>query len=411
MSDRDSRNPLNTFTDEMHLWSQNGPLPALASREMRYVLTCQAERLKALGLTMEESLEHTEGEITGEKAGKGETIDAATMYREGVRLVTFRQNGKILRRIRKPVTFYATMLNKRGYQDFSCTCPNCGHTDMASRMREKCAYCGTVFEIEDAWPVFSSYYFVPGVVERANLGSNLKRVLLRIFLASAVILAVLCLILNRDQEAAERIFGAVFGGLAAGGAITFFCYMFYSFFLLGKMFREAGRSMPLLKGMRTEKKLEERMRQYEPDFSYPYFEGRLISLLRAVAYSSRRETLSIYEGSQNLSFLDTLVDMQYRGVLQLLNFQVTDGVIRVRLRAFMDDLRYGRRIRRKDENFIVTMERDVEAGDDPGFQLHQVKCRSCAGSFDAYHRKTCPYCGSAYRLSQDDWMITSIERG
>ncbi|MBQ3385961.1 MAG: hypothetical protein IJG53_01420, partial [Eggerthellaceae bacterium] len=62
---------LNRFLDEIHEWSLTGTEPALASRELRYVLDCQEKRLHGFGLEMEQRIDHTEGEITGSLAQKG----------------------------------------------------------------------------------------------------------------------------------------------------------------------------------------------------------------------------------------------------------------------------------------------------------------------------------------------------
>lgn len=168
--------------------------------------------------------------------------------------------------------------------------------------------------------------------------------------------------------------------------------------------------MPLLKGIKTKNKLEEIMKEYESDFSFSYFEGRLISLLRAIAFTNERKDLSIYEGDEDLSFFDHLIDMQYRGSLQLLSSKVHDGIIHLKLKVFMDDLHYNKRVKRKDESFIVSVEKDIDANTDPGFSLCDVSCKNCGASFDALHRKTCLYCHTPYKLIHDDWMITSIKR-
>ena len=102
--------------------------------------------------------------------------------------------------------------------------------------------------------------------------------------------------------------------------------------------------------------------------------------------------------------------MQYRGAIQLLSSQVKDGVIYLRLKAFMDDLRYDGRVKRRDENYIVSVEKDIDAHTDPGFSLCSVECKSCGASFDALHMKKCPYCNTPYKLIHDDWMITSVQK-
>ncbi len=401
---------LNAFTDELHDWSVSGKKPVLASKELRYVLDRQKERLDARGLSMEQNIDHTGDEITGKLVRKGEGISASVLYREAVRHMTVRSGERVLKKEKEPIIFYATLLEKQGFRDFSCTCPNCGHTDLVSKMKDGCPYCGTVFEIEDVWPVFSSWYSVPGIVERANLMPKLKKNLTAVFAVAFAVLTVVTWFAHSDYDLIIRILASLFTGAVTGGMVTFMCYMLFSFRLLGKAFWEAGRAMPLLKGIKTKNKVEEVLREYEPDFSYSYFEGRLISLLRAIAFTDDRKDLSIYEGTEDLSFLDSVIDMQYRGALQLLSSEVSDGVIRLRLRAFMDDLRYDGRVRRRDENYIVSIEKDIDAHTDPGFSICSVECKSCGASFDALHMKKCPYCGTPYKLVHDDWMITSVRK-
>ena len=89
---------------------------------------------------------------------------------------------------------------------------------------------------------------------------------------------------------------------------------------------------------------------------------------------------------------------------------VENGVIKLKLKAFMDNYRYDGRVKRRDENYIVTVEKDIDAHTDPQFSLCKVKCHNCGSSFDALHMKKCPYCGTPYKLIHDDWMITSIRK-
>lgn len=406
----DDAESLDQFTEELFRWSQKGALPALASRELRYVLERRKDRLKRFGLTLEEQIAHTQDEIRGTLTKKGPSIQADTVYREAVCHTLYRKEGKKIYERKDPITFYATRLDKYGYTDRQCTCPNCGRSAMVSQMREGCPSCGTVFEIEDAWPVYSSYYSVPGIVERSRFVPNLKKAMITIFVSVSIIMTLLSWFVYKDDPMIVRILESLFLGVFSGGGFTFCSYMIYSIFLMMRMFGEAGRSLPLLKGLKTQKKMEKAMKEYEPDFSYPYFEGRLISLFRAIAFCEEREKLSIYEGDQDLSFLDPLVDIQYRGATQLLKFREEDGVLKVKVKVFMNDLRYDGKLRRRDENYVISMERDTDTGRDPGFNLTKVNCRNCGASFDALHQKNCPYCGTKYRLAYDDWMITSIEK-
>ena len=166
----------------------------------------------------------------------------------------------------------------------------------------------------------------------------------------------------------------------------------------------------MLPGLNTRKKLTRKLQDIDPDFSFEYFEGRIISLLRTIAYSDDRDTLSIYTGWQDLSNLDDLIDIQYRGVLHLKGVNITDDMTQIKVKAFLSNTYARDRIYRRDENYLLTIERENGSKTDPGFNLLRIQCPNCGGSFDALHEKHCPHCGSEYDLVHDDWVIREIRR-
>ena len=348
-------------------------------------------------------------EIHGSLFKAGEPYHASVVYRESRRILTYKEKDKILKEYAEPVTFYGSLLDKDGYEDFSCTCPNCGHQTMASKLGDGCPYCGTVFEIEETYPCFTSFYTVAGIVERAHLMDRLKK---RMIIAAVIsgILFFLLYFLTSDYVIWFRILSSLFMGAFCAGMTAFLVYMASSVLLLIRVFREAGRSLPLLKGLRTRKKLEEKMQPIDPAFSFEYFEGRIISLFRTIAFCDRRDDLSIYTGNEDLSFLNDMADMQYRGVLQLKAFHADDQYVDLEVKAFMSDIYADTRIHRKDENFILSIRKDVHSISDPSFSFIKIQCPNCSGSFDALHKKTCPHCGTPYDLVHDDWVITGIRR-
>ena len=176
------------------------------------------------------------------------------------------------------------------------------------------------------------------------------------------------------------------------------------------MFREAGRSLPLLSGLKTKKKIEEKLKSIDQAFSFEYFEGRIISLLRTIAYSDDRDSLSIYSGKQDLSFMNDLIDIQYRGVLQLKGISFKEDMTQITVKAFLNNTYYTNRIYRKDENYLLTIERQTGSLTGLGFDILKIQCPNCGGSFDALHEKNCPHCGSYYDLVHDDWVIREIHR-
>jgi hypothetical protein len=166
----------------------------------------------------------------------------------------------------------------------------------------------------------------------------------------------------------------------------------------------------MLGGLSSPRKLNAVIEKYDPYFFFKIFEGRLVSLLEAVLYSDDRENLSIYEGHDDLSGFDGLIDMDYRGVFKVRECKVKDERISVLLDVFTANCYAAGSLRRKNERILVRMERNIHAVTNPGFSIHAVRCEGCGGSFDAMHVKKCPHCGREYDAADEDWVITMIRK-
>ena len=156
--------------------------------------------------------------------------------------------------------------------------------------------------------------------------------------------------------------------------------------------------------------MTEFMQAYEPAFSYEAFEGRILALLRSAAFECDRESLAVWEGNDDLAFLDTVIDMQYRGALYIRRCEKMGNILRVEGTAFLTDTYAGRSIREKDEQFRFCVEKEVTAEYNPAFTFLRVSCDGCGGSFDAMHMRNCPYCGREYERKKKDWVLTGLKR-
>lgn len=403
-------NQLDQFTEELHTWSLSGKEPPLASQDLRYFLDLQEKRLRNAGMIREEEYTHVKEEISGCAYRTENGYSSRMQYREANQFITYHKNGKPIKKIRRPVNLYVTFVDKAGHEDREYTCPNCGHTMSLLEARDGCPYCGTFFETDDVYPCVSSYYTVPGIVERAGLMDNLKKQMLIVGVICAVLLAAMSLYAWNDTPWILRIIGAVLLGAFYGGIAAFLWYMFRSFLLLLKVFKEAGRAMPMLKTLGSRKKMIAFMRAYEPDFSYEAFEGRVISLLRTIVFSEDRDTLSIWEGERDLSAFDHVADMQYRGAVHIRKCEEKGKYLVVTGTAFLTDTYLKTFVREKDEKIRFVLEKEMDGHCEPGFSIHRVSCPSCAGSFDAMHRENCPYCGMPYDLKKKDWIIKDMRK-
>ena len=402
---------LEQFTNELHEWTLNGKEPVSASIGLRYLLNQQEARLKALGIQREYEFIHVNDELKGSIPREGNGFASKILYREARQNVTYRQNGKEIKKISRPVDLYVSFIDREGVEPGTCTCPNCGHTMSASEARDGCPYCGTHFEIDEVYPCASYYYTVSSIVERGTLMDNLKREMIIAGVIAGIAVAVMAVISWNDLEMIFRILGAVLLGAFYGLVFAFIWYMIRSLILMGKVFYEAGRAMPMMKSLNSRKKMTKLMQSCEPSFSFEAFEGKILSLIRSIAFEDDRDSLSIWEGSRDLSELDQAADMQYRGALYIRRHEKDGDILRVQGTAFMTNTyASGRKVRERDEQFNFTAEKKIDPEFHPEFTFIKVTCPSCNGSFDAMHQRCCPYCGREYELKKKDWILTDLHR-
>ena len=219
---------------------------------------------------------------------------------------------------------------------------------------------------------------------------------------------MICLYAWSDVILIWRILGAFLLSALYGGVAAFVWYMFRGLILLGKVLLEAGRAVPMMKALRSRKKMMEFMEPYDPEFSYEAFEGRVLSLLRTIVFSDDRDSLTVWEGSRDLSSFDDIADMQYRGALYIRKCEVTGSQFRVEGTAFLTDTYIRRTVREKDEKIRFVLIKEAGRSAEPGFSIHRVSCETCGGSFDAMHQSICPYCGNPYDLKKKDWIIADM---
>ena len=404
---------LEGFLKQKHEWAMNGQEPDTVTWEMRYCLEEQEKRLRRKGLTLDERHEFREGDIVSNlKRGNGlAPIRNYTAYRETRRFREFSSSGRTLYKDSLPVIVYANVTDRDGVRDYPVNCPNCGGVTMASELMQGCPYCGTYFVMSDLFPRVNSYYAVEQPMDRYKADERLKKTFGTIGAVLAAIGFALYMWQGKDYVLWFRIlYSAFFGGFLAA-ILTLVCYLAYSGFLLLKLFGMAGKSLAMLPSISGRKKLAQKMEELEPGFSMEMFEGRILSKLQTVLFSDDRDSLNLYEGIDDLSRFDDLVNMDYRGAFNLKHFSVSGGRVCLELEFFTENWYMKQnRLRHRNERMEVTVERSAGAVQDPGFTATAVQCPGCGRSFDAMHKKECPYCGNTYRLGENDWLITGIRK-
>ena len=66
------------------------------------------------------------------------------------------------------------------------------------------------------------------------------------------------------------------------------------------------------------------------------------------------------------------------------------------------------RAKKRERIFHVRMMKNVDKPLKMTFSVTKFMCEGCGASFDATKNKHCPFCGSEYKVENEDWVIESI---
>jgi len=180
---------------------------------------------------------------------------------------------------------------------------------------------------------------------------------------------------------------------------------------MAKLIGTGVKTMSLGAARFTKKKMEREMSVYDKEFSYELFEGKMISLFRSVVYAENRSDLSVITAKEDLSYMDDIVDLDYRGSMKYNGLKVNNGYLHVNVSIYIATTYYLEdKLTTKNEFYTLEVAKKMEAVEDYGFSIHAVNCTDCAGTFDAMHVNKCPHCGKAYSLFDYDWVIIDLKK-
>ena len=403
------------YTDELAAFYQGGAFPEKSSADLRFGLESQRNRVSKAGLTMVKKFEKTGAEnATTSQIVKYPYTYTVTSNRCNYE-TDFYKDGKLMSRSDlAEETLYMGILDKQVQGQEIYTCKNCGHKDLLSKFTSGCPMCGTTYEMQQTYPCVSGYYTRPTVINKKVL----KGVLKFGFLYFGVFGAILGLIagISISQEQGFAAVGAIamtlFAILIFGGGLMLFSFIMFNMMLgpllAAKTVAQHSEAQGIQNAAATKTKMEADIKRYVPDFSYEFFEEKVMSLLRGIVFSDDRESLTIYDGSDDLRFMDKIMDVEYRGAVEYVGSSVVDGILRTSVKAYVGcAYYYGDNMVFKKEVFRMILAKKVKE-EDFGFTIHAVNCKKCAGSFDAIHVHNCPYCGAEYHLIEDNWVVNQI---
>ncbi len=417
---RSNREKLFTsFLRGIENWSRTGQEPKEGDQDVRYYLDLQEHRLKDRRITME--YRFPQGSLPVTQAGKvlGGAVNPyghSLHFSSCCETVSFSRDGTKLYSKERDVTFYQTIIEPQAGMEHlaeqTYVCPNCAAIAHIGELLDTgCPYCGTRYIMSDLYPKVTNFYTLESMPD----GEKVEKETHRRVVIGAVVMAAVVVLLNLKDLFADDFYGPIaliFPTLMGAALGAFFGYISYSFTLLGKLFHQAGKSMPVLTGtFGARKKLTESIQRFDPSFSYEYFEGKALSLFRIVAFSSAPESFVQYEGGPLNGLFSNLVDSAYRGGIGIDSLRVEGESLIAQVRLYLTNYYdTGKRVERKDEVIHMRLRHKAAWKVEPGFSIVKVTCHGCGGSFDATRQRTCPYCGAEYDSEREDWMVTGIAK-
>lgn len=404
----DDRTLFEKFTNQLSRWSKTGEEPKLGDWNIRAYLDLQEQRLK------EKELKRTfEYKIDGKvyKVGDfviGQLLNAYNKklnYSLGTKKITYEKSGKIIYKEKMELPLYQLVKwpveDKGDWKKDTYVCDNCGNIETIEVLEEQgCSYCGTHFTVSEMYPKVTNFYMLETMPDKKLTFDKLWKLAL-----GALVMALFSTYsLMISGTGTDRIY--TFGGT--------FPAAFIIWLLLGLCFYpiifNIAESIPVTFGvMGAKTKITSRLRKYDEAFSYDYFEGKALSLLRMIIFAKDATQSVQYRGKALAAGYGDIVDMDYRGGLNVVKIEEVGEYIEVTLKIYMKNtyFRCGK-CRKKNDTMYMRMRHNMTWKVHPDFSIVKVACYGCGGSFDATKHRNCPYCSQEYNAGRDDWEVMEI---
>ena len=406
----------HSFAKQLSDWYCKGKNPELASQDTRFTLELQKQKLQSLGLTMQiqirkpESSHYDVGAIS-----YGDSVFVNSIIGGGKHFTTTIRNSQkeIYSSDTEGGLSIVMQTPKEGgvpSPDTAMCCPNCGAPSTLGRLESGCGSCNTRFLMDELYPKVMHFFIHEDGKELFDTREIKKYALVCFSLVLVIyIVATLFKVFAGALAGAELLSEGISGILASailgvmfGAGAWFIVNTIRSVKLMGKNARGGSKAVKSLLFCH-------KMHELDPTFSTEYFRDKSMSLLKLMLYSRNPQELTICHCDKPIpEKLREIVDITYHnsGVNK---YSIKDGVCDVSLTFYTDSLHYrSGKVFRESDKIRMSLRKVIKKPTDLGFSVMAVTCPSCSASFDAAKNKDCPFCGNAYPLEENEWVVTDI---
>lgn len=412
-SNNENNEIVDKFVKEYTQWHETGNSPEIGSLDVNYTLELQKKRLENYNVKKDINFDSKDSSFknalkcfTVRDKGDYKSDLACKDYKVTETYYINNKKSKVKKSSQNLYTTITRLVNQQANGAISC--PNCGAVSSIRELLTGCKSCGTRFIIDDLFPKITNFYHTK------NESNTLQKMMKPILAAFMVLTIGIYLIFSLGQLdfngsfPIEDVLGLIIGTVF----VAFLGFMLWGFFMLGWLILGAIFSIPAMSahiGAKT--KLPNLMRKIDPDFSYEFFIGKVINLMKLMIFSDDYTNLAIYDGKPMQNKFKDIVDVRYNGTVRYNSFKSDGNYCYVDITVYTTVAKAsGTAIKTKNQGFRVVVCKNIHAMNDSGFSIKKVSCKSCGGSFDATREHNCPYCGNAYHLANDDWVVMDFKK-
>ncbi|MDO5438637.1 MAG: hypothetical protein Q4F09_01190 [Erysipelotrichaceae bacterium] len=405
------------FCEELEQWFANGSEPFDGDQDIRYLLDLQEKRLKEHQIEARcRLIPRGTPPMQASKvlSGSLSAYNRSTHYRSFEEELEFFRKGEKLYQHKKDLNVYLSIIEpEKGEKDIgesAVSCPNCGNIAKVSELLQSgCPFCHTHFVYKDLFPKVTNYYAVETVPAPEVIEKKAKQFPLAGAVIGAVFGMISCILAGWLKNGILGFLGALLFSAFTAGIFAFIAYMFYSFLLLGKVLKMAGKSLPMVSAIGSDKKLDKALSAYDPSFNTEYFSGKAMSMFRTIVFSRDPQDLPQYSGGKLDERFADMIHCTSKGAVGVRSINEKDGYLEVELELFLTDFYdRGNKVKRAEDRILMTMRHNAEFRIKDTFTFSAAACPNCGGSFNVLKEKYCPYCHSRFESSREDWEVTSV---
>lgn len=400
------------FALEMNQMDETGAYPSSCDSDMQYHLKLQRKRLEAMNLRMHSQIfpSKDEGASTISSTVRSPWYSSDINREQIIRKLSFEDtSGRNIYHRNVGYTMSLMVIHSpddNRCQELRVACPNCGAVVKVGQLEQGCEFCNTRFSIRDLFPYVTNTYFV-----RSNTSTKNSVVFTVSLLLSIVAVFVATLLYGKTHwgySFAKSLFYAYLVGAMGGG---FFGLIFADIVLMISASNCDGMChIPMFKYIGAKSRIGNVVKQYDSSFLYEKFEGQVVSLIKMAVFTEDPDNLASYQPTVRNPQFDRIVDMIYGGVMILQEAHMSGNMLFMTIRTWWCNYAYENgKIEKRGDLIDVTIMRNVANMQAPGFSISAVGCPQCGGSFDAVRQRNCPFCGTAYHMENENWVIADMK--